>query len=434
MSDPIRVMICDDSAVMRRLIKTALKIDPELEVICEAKHGQDALGKMFDARPDLVVMDVEMPVMDGIEAVREIRKRSTTLPIIMFSSLTSRGAELTLDAIEAGASDFSCKPANAGRIEAALAQVQGDLIPKIHQWVQRKSKSKTTNVGLQASRLSLPPAGNTPAATEENESTQTKVEAPKLAPRTGASGSPPQSKPLANRPTQARTPIGKPTNGTLDRASKTTGGGSGGRQGAGVSLAGGSVAVVTVAVSTGGPQALAELIKGLPTDLRVPILIAQHMPPVFTGMLAERLAAHKGHRVREAKHGEEICAGDILIAPGDYHMVVARENKTYVVHLNQDPPENSCRPAADPLFRSVAQTFGRKAMGIVLTGMGKDGAQGADILKKSGATIVAQDEESSVVWGMPGCIVQAGLADTVLPLDQIAAEIVRVTESKHAPV
>lgn len=433
MNDPIRVMICDDSAVMRRLIKTALKIDPELEVICEANHGQDALGKMFDARPDLVVMDVEMPIMDGIEAVKEIRKRSTTLPIIMFSSLNSRGAELTLDAIEAGASDFSCKPANAGRIELALEQVQKDLIPKIYQWVRRKSK--TANAGLQASRLSLPPTEEKQTTAPEGEPASGGTDAAPLAARSNAPSLGANHKPAGNRPSQLRKPIGKPATTTPPAlASNTTVGARTGKQSAGVSLAGGSVAVVTVAVSTGGPQALAELIKALPTDLNVPILIAQHMPAVFTGMLAERLAAHKGHRVREAKHGEEICAGDILIAPGDYHMVAVRENKRFLVQLNQDPPENSCRPAADPLFRSVAKTFGKQALGVVLTGMGKDGTQGAEVLKKSGASIIAQDEESCVVWGMPGSIVEAGLADTVLPLDQIAAAIVRATERKLAPI
>jgi len=430
MSDPIRVMICDDSAVMRRLIKTALKIDPELEVICEANHEQDALGKMFDHRPDLLVMDVEMPIMDGIEAVKEIRKRSTTLPIIMFSSLTSRGAELTLDAIEVGASDFSCKPANAGRIEFALEQVRKDLIPKIYQWVRRKSK--TANAGLQASRLSLPPAEGKHAAAPASELAPEKTDAAPLAARSNAPSLGANHKPAANRPPQLRKPIGKPATTTPALASNTTGGARMGKQSAGVSLAG-SVAVVAVAVSTGGPQALAELIKALPTDLNVPLLIAPHMPAVFTGMLAERLAAHKGHRVREAKTGEEMCAGDILIAPGDYHMVAVRDNKRCLVHLNQDPPENSCRPAADPLFRSVAKTFGKQALGVVLTGMGKDGTRGAEMLKKSGASIIAQDEESCVVWGIPGSIVEAGLADIVLPLDQIAAAIVRATERKLAP-
>ncbi|MEM7558934.1 MAG: response regulator, partial [Planctomycetota bacterium] len=248
MSDPIRVMICDDSAVMRRLIKTALKIDPELDVICEAKHGQDALGKMFDARPDLVVMDVEMPVMDGIEAVKEIRKRSATLPIIMFSSLTSRGAELTLDAIEAGASDFSCKPANAGRIEAALAQVQGDLIPKIRQWVHRKSKSKTTNVGLQASRLALPPAGGNVSAEAQTEQSTAKTNTAPLGAKSNAPGSNGTSKPVSTRSTQVtqvKRPLGKPATASTSLANKTTGAGNSGKQGAGVSLAGGSVAVVS---------------------------------------------------------------------------------------------------------------------------------------------------------------------------------------------
>lgn len=357
MASPIRLLLCDDSSVMRRLIKTALQIDPSLEVVCEAKHGRDAVEKMHDARPDVVIMDVEMPVMDGIDAVREIRKDYPHLPIIMFSSLTSRGAEATLDAIEAGATDFSTKPANVGHVGAAMRHVQYGLIPKIHQWSNRGTN---------------PPF---PAMPEMH----------------------PEPAPIVAPPPEA----------TVAQATHET------------------AAAIGIGVSTGGPKALATLLSALPLDFPAPILVAQHMPPVFTRLLAERLAAQKGHRVREAVHNEEVRPGDILIAPGDYHLMVRRDEHGVYTKLNQEEPENSCRPSVDPLFRSMAQCYGTDCVGLVLTGMGRDGEGGARELKKLGGRIIVQDEASSVVWGMPGNLVRNGLADQVVPLDQLANTLVR---------
>ena len=373
MSNSIRVLLCDDSSVMRRLLKAALRVDADIEVVCEAKHGQDALDKLFDARPDVVVMDVEMPVMDGIDAVREIRKRTANLPIIMFSSLTSRGAEATLDAIDAGASDFATKPASAGHITRAMAHVQTTLIPKIHYWCDRplyRPEQKANPVTRPAS---------------------------------------PTPRPVARQPVVTNTsaspiPVQRVDHGT-------------------------PVSAIAIGVSTGGPQALAQLVADLPHEFPAPILIAQHMPPVFTGLLADRLAAQTSHVVREAKDGDELKPNEILIAPGDHHMVISRDRSVVRARLNQDEPENSCRPAVDPLFRSFAECYGSKCLGVVLTGMGKDGEKGAEALRQRGARIVVQDEQTSVVWGMPGNVAKRGLADRILPLDQIAMEIVRATQS-----
>ena len=380
MNAPIRVMICDDSAVMRRLIATVLKTDPEIKVVAEAKHGQDALDRLYDVRPDVLVMDVEMPVMDGIDTVREIRRRTAKLPIIMFSSLTSRGAEATLDAINAGANDFATKPAGAGHINQAMAHVKADLLPKIRQWAGRA-------VYPQASPMS------------GRSGQQTGRKLPNV---------PPPSTPTP-APSAARRPLLAETAITSAASSQPSG----------------PVSVIAIGVSTGGPEALSTIVNDLPKDLPVPILIAQHMPPVFTGLLADRLAAQNGHRVREATDGESVTAGDILVAPGDYHMTVVRDKLTVRVKLNQDPPENSCRPAVDPLFRSVAACYGARALGVVLTGMGKDGEQGAVALRQMGGRVVAQDEATSVVWGMPGAIARSGLADRILPLQSIANEMMR---------
>jgi two-component system, chemotaxis family, protein-glutamate methylesterase/glutaminase len=193
-------------------------------------------------------------------------------------------------------------------------------------------------------------------------------------------------------------------------------------------------ALVAIGVSTGGPNALAELIPALPGDLAVPVLVVQHMPPMFTRLLAARLDAQSALTVREATDGLPLTPGTVTIAPGDFHMVVDRDGSRARVVLNQDPPENSCRPAVDPLFRSVAAAYGSRVLGVVLTGMGQDGLRGCENVRDAGGRVLAQDEASSVVWGMPGFVVRAGLADRVLPLADIAAEIMRrVSASAGSP-
>ena len=371
MTSATRVMLCDDSAVMRRLIKTALSGEASLEVVAEAANGAEVLKALADARPDVLIMDVEMPVMDGIDCVREIRKRGDSLPIIMFSALTTRGAEATFDAIEAGANDFAAKPASTGHITKAMSYVRECLVGKIHQW-----------------------SGRTGAATGGN-----------LVPvQERVAGSPPSQ---AWPPAAGAEPLDQPME---------------------------NIAAVAVGVSTGGPQALAKLIEGLPVSFSVPLVIVQHMPPVFTKLLAQRLGSLKGHQVREAGNGEELRAGEILIAPGDHHLLVVKDGQVVRTALSKEPPENFCRPAVDPLFRSMAECYGNRCIGVVLTGMGKDGANGARALRNKGARVYVQDEASSVVWGMPGNIAECGLADRVLPVEQIASELNRLTDRKHASV
>ena len=356
MSESIRVMLCDDSSTMRRLIKTALKKEPRLQVIFEAKHGREAVDNLATAKPDVVVMDIEMPVMDGIDATKAIRQRSATLPIVMFSSLTAKGAEATLDALSAGANDFAMKPAAAGHIDIALRKLQSDLIPKLLQHVASASRK--------------------PGQTSRSSSSTTAI-----GQRT--------TSPVPASPTFAPSKI------------------------------------VAIGVSTGGPDALVKLLSGIPKSFPVPILITQHMPPVFTTLLAERLSSQSGHQVVEAKNGELVKPGRVLLAPGDFHMTVRKSGPQMVVHLNQDAKENACRPAVDPLFRSIAECYRKTATAVVLTGMGSDGALGSKAIKSNGGRIVIQDEPTSVVWGMPGKVFSTGLADSVLPLSQIAAELVR---------
>jgi two-component system chemotaxis response regulator CheB len=373
---PIRVMLCDDSSVIRRLVKDALTTDPQIEVVYEAVNGQDAVDNVGSVRPDVVILDVEMPIMDGIDAARTLRRRCRALPIIMFSSLTGQGAEATMDALAAGANDFVIKPAGSNNFQAAKEQVQKELIGKIRTLVGNPAASKEK------------PGAPTPACATQ-------------------SGS--------RRPTQPTQGISPPPARNVQRTGNS------------------NVSIIAIGASTGGPDALGKLITKIPKPFGVPILITQHMPPVFTGLLAERLSQQSGHCVREAKHGEVVKAGEILIAPGDFHLTVCREKHSIITQLDRNEPENSCRPSVDPLFRSVAKAFGAEALAVVLTGMGIDGGKGSQVIKQKGGRVFAQDKATSIVWGMPGYVAENGLADRVLPLDQIATELIRAVEGKRQP-
>ena len=344
---PVRVLVVDDSVVIRRLVSDALDADPGLEVIGTAANGRLALGKIEQLAPDAVTLDIEMPELDGIETLRALRQTHPALPVIMFSTLTERAAAATLDALAAGANDYVTKPANVGRASDAIQQVRNELAPKILSWCGKAAAPGPATV----------------------------------------------RPPLQAPPPRATTPR------RLD--------------------------AVVIGVSTGGPNALAELLPALPADLPVPVVVVQHMPPVFTKILAERLNGRSGLDVAEAQGGEHLRAGSVWLAPGGRHLVVRRAGGDAVLECTDDPPENFCRPAVDVLFRSAAQAWGPATLGVVLTGMGHDGLGGSEVLRTRGADVIAQDRDSSVVWGMPGSVTEAGLAVATLPLGELAAEIDR---------
>lgn len=348
----IRVLIVDDSVVIRRMLSDLLASDPDIEVVGAAANGQIALAKIPQLNPDLITLDIEMPVMDGLQTLTAIRKTYKRLPVIMFSTLTDKGAAATLDALSLGASDYVTKPANVGSVAAALELIRVELIPKI--------KDLCRSVIAPLSAVPRPRAG-----LELANSFATTV---------GAN----------HRPE-----------------------------------------VLAIGVSTGGPNALAALMPGLSRDFPLPIVIVQHMPPLFTRLLAERLAAVSGLNAREGVAGSLLRSGEVWVAPGGFHMEVARTAEGVALRTHEGPPENSCRPAVDVLFRSVAQVFGANTLAVVLTGMGQDGLRGCEKIREAGGQILAQDEASSVVWGMPGAVSQAGLAHRVLPLSELAAEINR---------
>jgi two-component system chemotaxis response regulator CheB len=377
---PIRVLIVDDAVVVRKVVTDTLASDPEIEVVGVAPNGRIGLEKFTHLRPDVVILDIEMPEMDGITTLREIRKIDRRVPVVMFSTLTERGAAATLEALSAGASDYVTKPTNSGSIAGATDQLRADLVPKVKMLARRHQPGSGAHPSPGSGPSDAPPAA--------------------VARRNAFRGAPPS---VSARPTPS------PTSGGVVLARRTT--------------PPGRVDCVTIGVSTGGPNALAELLPALPARLGVPILLVQHMPATFTRLLAERLDRVCALKVVEAVAGMPVRADEVYIAPGDFHMVVRRTGVTTVIELNQQAPENSCRPSVDVLFRSVADVYGGNSLGIILTGMGSDGLHGAEVLAAKGAAILAQDEESSVVWGMPGYVARAGIADAVLPLSRLAAEV-----------
>jgi two-component system, chemotaxis family, protein-glutamate methylesterase/glutaminase len=347
----IRVLVVDDSVVIRRLVTHALQEDATLEVVGAASNGAIALERIAQLCPDVITLDIEMPEMDGLAVLRRIRNQAGRPRVVMFSTLTDRGAALTLESLALGADDYVTKAANVGSLDRSMASLRSDLIPKIKQFFVLPGQ---------------PVIGPTPLA------------APKPAGTTRVPGR------LASQPK-----------------------------------------VLALGISTGGPTALGTIIPQFPANFPLPILIVQHMPPLFTRFLAERLQSTAQLNVQEATDGEELVAGTVRIAPGDYHMRVRSQDGEAVVRLDQSPPENSCRPSVDVLFRSVGEVYGGAAISAVLTGMGQDGMRGAAVLRANGAYVIAQDEASSVVWGMPGAVVAAGLANCVIPLDAVVPEILR---------
>jgi two-component system chemotaxis response regulator CheB len=343
--------------VIRRLVTHALEQDPLLEVVGAAANGVIALRRIPQFNPDVVTLDIEMPEMDGLEMLRRVRVQYPRLRVIMFSTLTERGAVITLEALTLGADDYVAKASNEGSLDRSMARLREDLVPKVKQFF------------------------HVPGQTHD-----------------------------APRPVSARiSPAPQAWQGTpLFRTAKVR------------------PKVVVIGVSTGGPTALGTILPLFPADFPLPILLVQHMPPLFTRLLAERLRSTCKLTVEEATQGQPVTAGKILIAPGDFHMKADSSGGAVCVRLDQSPPLNSCRPAVDALFTSVGEVYGGAAIAVILTGMGQDGLRGTQILKAQGASVLAQDEASSVVWGMPGAVVAAGLADRVLALDRVVPEILSV--------
>ena len=344
-----RVMVVDDSAVIRGFITRALESDSQLEIVASVGNGQQALNMLSRRDVDIIILDIEMPVMDGLTALPLLLKAKPGVKVIIASTLTRRNAAISVRALAAGASDYIPKPETARDLHASDA-FRNELIAKIKAIVGARTATKA--------RAS--------------------------APRRAAPATPTISmrKPSSYRPN-----------------------------------------VLAIGSSTGGPQALLSVFGSLKKAVAVPIFITQHMPVMFTKILAEHLARTSGAPCAEGRDGEPVTPGRIYIAPGDNHMVAERNGSDVIIRINQDPPENYCRPAVDPMLRSLAAAYGPAVLCVILTGMGCDGLNGGNAVVDAGGTVIAQDEQSSVVWGMPGAVASAGLCSATVSLSAISGQI-----------
>jgi two-component system chemotaxis response regulator CheB len=386
---PTRVLIVDDSSTVRMILRRYLAADPNIEIAGAAANGRQALDRLDDYRPDVVLLDVEMPELNGLETLAELRQQHPRLPVIMFSRFTQRGATATIEALFLGADDYVPKPDSK---DALTKCVEEELLPRIHELAQRGGWDATTS---------------NPRSGERSYRRQT-VDTSKSAsavPDKRLSRSEPVSEPAEHE----QSPATAPTPSVVQRRA----------------LSSEAVEVVVIAASTGGPPVLAGLLDAIGSQIRVPVLIVQHMPANFTAAFAERLGQKSQLNVREAKEDQGIDAAQVWVAPGDFHMAVCagRGSTKARVQLNQNMPENACRPAANVLFRSAAEVFGPAVLGVVLTGMGNDALAGSRAIVEAGGQIVVQDEASSVVWGMPGHVAKAGLAEAILAPNELAKEI-----------
>ena len=367
---PLRVLVVDDTVVYRKIVSDILGDLPNVEVVGAANNGKVAMARIEMQRPDLVILDVEMPEADGLEVLAFIRAKALPVGAVMLSSFTQTGSRRTIRALELGAFDFVAKPETSS-LEASRTAVAGELKRVVEAFVRRGQIQAALSGCVSRSIPNAPPA-------DEG---------------------------------------GGPQTGTARTRRSST--------------------LVVLGVSTGGPNALKEVLPGLPADLGVPVLIVQHMPPVFTKSLADSLNSRCRLPVIEAADGQVIQDNVVMIAPGGKQMkVVAGCHPTgRQVRLTDDPPENGCRPSVDYLFRSVSQVYGGQVTAVIMTGMGCDGRRGMALLRRLGAVTLAQDEKTCVVYGMPKEVIQAGLVDAIVPLGEIAEEIVKtVRRPKAIPV
>ena len=369
-AEPYRVMIVDDSAVIRGLMVRWLEPDPAVDVVASVSDGKMALASVGRADPDVIVLDIEMPGMDGMTLLPKLLEHESTLKVIMASTLTRRNADISFRALAMGAADYIPKPTSRRELHGATG-FRRELVDKIKALGAARRRQAGADKPLRRPGVAVSPH-----------------EAPAV--ETG----------------EAAIPLRKPG---LVRPN-----------------------ALAIGSSTGGPNALLMLFEHLKRSVQLPIFITQHMPPMFTKILAENIARVTGAPSAEALDGERVERGHIYVAPGDYHLRVEAEDGDKYIRLSQSQPENFCRPAVDPMLRSLATAYGGHILGVILTGMGSDGLIGAETLVAAGGTIIAQDEASSVVWGMPGAVATGGLCNAVLALNDIGPAVFRLISGDRA--
>jgi len=365
--ETIRALVVDDTIVYRKIVSDVLKNIPGVEVVGTANNGKIALSKIASLKPDLITLDIEMPEMSGIEVLEKLHEKPDAPVVVMLSTLTRQGSEMTIRALELGAFDFVPKP-DEGKMAENLQKVQDAVLPIIEGFKRRK-----------ATQLKI------------RERIRQKPQVP------GQAAGPGKKIPEEAVVVQKR------------------------------SVAHSKSEIVGIGISTGGPNALTKMVPMLPGDLRAPVLIVQHMPPLFTASLANSLNNKSKLEVKEAQEGDIITPGWVYIAPGGKQMkvVAGADGVTRKIKITDDPPENSCKPSVDYLFRSIAQHYLGRSTGVIMTGMGTDGNKGLIHMKNNGGVVIAQNEETCTVFGMPKEPVESGLADIVAPLEKIAEEIVK---------
>jgi len=380
-----RVMIVDDSAFIRGAIARAIESDPNLRVVVSASNGEQAVRALVRDPVDVIVLDIEMPVMDGLTALPKLKEIDGAVQIIMASTLTQKNAEISLKAMSLGATDYIAKPSSGHEVNAA-DDFRRELVSKVKAL---GALARRTGVREPAVKDISPAVVATPAPKTTATAT-TPAKAPPAAVKTDEI-----RKPLVTFGAGAKRdivlrkePITKPN-------------------------------IIAIGSSTGGPQALFRVIKDMGAGLPQPIVITQHMPPSFTTILAEHISRQCGVKCTEAAEGDILEPGHYYVAPGDYHMLFEKKAAGTVVKLVKDPPENFCRPSVDPMLRSLAAIYGRNILVAILTGMGQDGTRGGDVVVKAGGSVIAQDEATSVVWGMPGAAALSGICSAILPVNDI---------------
>lgn len=379
MTRKIRVLIIDDSALVRQMLTELLNGDPEIEVVGQAQDPYVAREKIKVLNPDVLTLDVEMPKMDGITFLSNLM-RLRPMPVVMVSTLTEAGADVTLQALELGAVDFVTKP----KVDFAhsIEEYADEIRAKVKTAAGARVRAIDRPLAEALSRLAVPnPQAGHPWPAALGSIPSPRLSADAVLARGGA-------KPFK----------------TTDR-------------------------IIAIGASTGGTEAIKEVLMAMPADAPG-IVITQHIPEAFSGPFAQRMDRMSAMTVYEAKDGQQIVPGHAYIAPGSHHLMVVRDGARYVCRLSDGPPVNRHRPSVDVLFRSVAQNVGPNAIGAILTGMGADGAEGLKEIKEAGAPTVAQDERTSVVWGMPGAAVKLGAADEVLALELIAARLLQLAANK----
>ncbi len=365
-SEPYRVMVVDDSAVIRGLLTRGLEGDADISVVASVGDGQMAINTLQRQSIDVVVLDIEMPVMDGLTAIPKLLAVAPSVKVIMASTLTRKNADVSLRALQAGAADYIPKPTSTRELSGA-DEFRRELINKVKAL---GAAARRAGSGGRGEIRGLPSARPSFGATVRSR------------PESAASA-------IKTRPV--------PANLMPD--------------------------VIAIGSSTGGPQALFEVLAHLRGSTTPPILITQHMPATFTTILAEHISRQCGLAAAEGKDGEALAGGRVYVAPGDFHMIVNARGNRPSISLTKDPPENFCRPAADPMLRSIVRAFGGRVLAVILTGMGQDGLRGCREVVNAGGMVVGQDEATSVVWGMPGAVATAGLCSAVLPIREIGPYI-----------